>query len=103
MNGISSVTDSPRSGQAHPVVTPQAIGAAEDIVKDNRHVTVNEIAAHLDISHGSAQHIVHDDLQFHKVFNKVRDQTKLRVSFDPPSYNKIISSTSLVLILQLSQ
>ena len=35
MNGISSVTDCPRSGQAHPV-------AVEAIVKENRHITVNE-------------------------------------------------------------
>jgi len=28
---------------------------------------VNEIAAHLDMNHGSAHHIVHDVLQFHKV------------------------------------
>jgi len=33
----------------------------------NRRVTVNEIAAHLDMSHGSAHCIVHDVLQFHKV------------------------------------
>jgi len=67
MNGISSVTDSPRPGQAHQVVTPEAIAVAEAIVKENRRVTVNEIAAHLDISHGSVHHIVHDVLQFHKV------------------------------------
>jgi len=60
MNGISSVTDSPRPGQAHRVVTPEAIAAVEAIVKDNRRVTVNEMAAHLDMSHGSAQNIVHD-------------------------------------------
>jgi len=60
MNGISSVTDSPRPGQAHRVVTPEAIAAVEATVKENRHVTVNEIAAHLVMSHGSAQHIVHD-------------------------------------------
>jgi len=29
-------------------------------VKENRSVTVNEIAAHLDVSHGSAHHITHD-------------------------------------------
>jgi len=28
---------------------------------------VNEIAAHLDMSHGSAHYIVHDVLQFHKM------------------------------------
>jgi len=60
MNGISSVTDSPRPGQAHPVLTPEAIAAVEAIVKENLHVTVNEIAAHLDMSHGSAHHVVHD-------------------------------------------
>jgi len=60
MNGISSVTDCPRPGQAHPVVTPEAIATAEVIVKENRRVTVNEIAAHLVVSHGSAHHIVRD-------------------------------------------
>ena len=36
-------------------------------MKENRRVTVHEIAARLDMSHGSAHHIVHDVLQFHKV------------------------------------
>jgi predicted transcriptional regulator len=47
-------------------VTPEDIAAVEETVKENRRVTVNEIAAHLDMSHGSAHHIVHDFLQFHK-------------------------------------
>jgi len=46
LNGISSVTDSPRPGQAHPVLTPEAIAAVEAIVKENRRVAMNEIAAH---------------------------------------------------------
>jgi len=41
--GISSVTDSPRPGQAHRVVTPEGIAAVEAIVKENDRVTVNEI------------------------------------------------------------
>ena len=41
MNGISSVTDSARPGQAHRVVTSEAIAAVEAIVKENRRVTVN--------------------------------------------------------------
>ena len=60
MNGISSVTDSPRPGQAHPVVKPEAIAEVEVNVKENRRVTVNEIAANLDMSHGSANHILRD-------------------------------------------
>ena len=51
-NGISSVKDCPRPGQAHRVVTPESIAAVEAIVKENRLVTVNETAAHLDMSHG---------------------------------------------------
>ena len=40
MNGISSVTDSPRPGQAHLVVTSEGIAAVEAIVKEIRRVTV---------------------------------------------------------------
>ena len=47
-------------------MTPEDIAAVEAIVKENRRVTVNEIVAHLDMSHGSAQHIVHDVLQIKK-------------------------------------
>ena len=43
-NGISPVTDSPRPGQAHRVVTSEAIAAVEAIVKENRRVRGNETA-----------------------------------------------------------
>ena len=46
-------------------MTPEAIAAVEAIVKENRRVTVKEIATHM--SHGKTHHIVHDVLQFHKV------------------------------------
>jgi hypothetical protein len=54
-------------------VTPEAIAAVEATVKENRCVAVNYIAARLDTSRGSAHHIVHDFLQFHKylIFNKL--------------------------------
>jgi len=57
LNGISSVTDSPRRGQAHRVVTPEVIAAVEAIAKENHCITVHEVAAHLDVSHGSAHTI----------------------------------------------
>jgi len=41
-------------------MTPEAIAAVGAIVKEIRRVTVNEIAAHLDMSRGSAHHIVRD-------------------------------------------
>jgi len=74
MNGISSVTDSPRPGQVHQVVTPEAIAAVETIVNENHCGMANELAAHLDMIHGSAHHIVCDVLQFHEVFSKLRDK-----------------------------
>jgi hypothetical protein len=56
------------------VVTPEAIAAVEVIVKEYRRVTVNEIAAHLDVSHGSAHRIMCDVLQLYKylLFNKLK-------------------------------
>jgi len=41
MNGTGSVKRSPRRGQAHPVMTPQAIAAVEAIMKENHHIAVN--------------------------------------------------------------
>jgi hypothetical protein len=66
VKGISSVTLSPRLGQARRVVMPEANAAVETNVKEDHRVTVNEIAAYLDMSHGSAHHSIHDFLQFHK-------------------------------------
>ena len=68
MNAISSVTDSPRPCQAQPVVTSEGSVAVEDIVKENRRVTVSETDAHLDMSHGSAHHIARDFVQFVYMF-----------------------------------
>jgi len=48
-------------------VIPESIAAVEAIVKENRRGTVNEMAAHLDMSHGSANRIIRDVLQVHKV------------------------------------
>jgi hypothetical protein len=51
-------------------VTPQSIAAVELFEIENPRMTVNDIAALLGISHGSAHHIIHDVLQFHKVSAK---------------------------------
>jgi phosphoribosylaminoimidazole carboxylase (NCAIR synthetase) len=48
------------------VVTPEGIAAVEAIMKENRRVTVNEIAARLHMSHGSAHHIICGFLQFYQ-------------------------------------
>jgi hypothetical protein len=60
------VIDSPRPDQARGVVTPEATAAVEAIGKENHRVTANEVAAYLDMSHGSAHNIVINVLQFRK-------------------------------------
>ena len=60
MNGVTSVTEDPRPGQAHRVVKAEDIAAVEAIVKENRPVIVKEIAADVYMSHGPAHHIVHE-------------------------------------------
>ena len=54
-------------GQAHCFVISESTAAVEAIVMENRCVTVDEIAVNLNISHGSAHHMIHDVLRFHKV------------------------------------
>ena len=66
-NCVTSVEDSPRPGPAFTAVTEDNIAAVENVVWENRRVTVKEVASVLDISVGSAHHIIHDELKFRKV------------------------------------
>ena len=66
MNGISSVTVSPRRAQAHRVVTPEATATVEAIVKENRRVAVNEIAPHVDMI--MDQHTISSTITDKKIF-----------------------------------
>ena len=66
-NGVTSVIDALCPGQALRVVTPESTAVVEAIVMENCHVTVDEIATNLNISQGSAHHMIHDVLRFHKV------------------------------------
>ena len=63
-NSVTSVEDSPRPG---PAVTEDNITAVENVIRENRRVTVKEMASLLDISVGSAHHIIHDEPKFRKV------------------------------------
>jgi len=60
-NGVTSVEDSLRPG---PAVTEDNIAAVENVIWENWHVTVKEVASVLDISVVSAHHIIHDELKF---------------------------------------
>jgi len=59
-------------------MTPEAIAAVEATVKENRRTTMNELAAHLDMSHGSAT-----------ISSMIKNEEHLKFSFDSPSYEDI--------------
>ena len=63
-NGVTSVEDSPLPG---PAFTEDNITAAENAIRENRRVTVKEVALLLDIGVGSAHHIIRDELKFREV------------------------------------
>ena len=66
--------DSPRPGTAFKAVTEDDIAAVEKVLRENRRVTVREVASLLDISVRSAHHIIHDELKFPKSVCKMGTQ-----------------------------
>jgi hypothetical protein len=66
---VTSVVDAPRPGQACRVVNSESIAAVEALAMENCRASVVEIhiAEILNVSHGSAHHVIDDVLQFHKV------------------------------------
>jgi hypothetical protein len=69
-NGVTSVADTPPPSQEHRVVTPESIAAVEALVMENHRMSIDEIAETLNMSHGSAHHVIHDVFQFHEVSAK---------------------------------
>jgi len=63
-NGVTSVEDSPHPGPAFKKVTEDNTAAVENVIRENRRVSVKEVASLLDISVGPAHHIIHDELKF---------------------------------------
>jgi hypothetical protein len=48
-------------------MTPKTTAAVEALVLENHQVSVVKIAKILNMSHGSAHHVIPDVLQFHKM------------------------------------
>jgi len=66
-NSVTSVEDSPRPGPAFTAVSEDNIAALENVIRENRRVTFKEVASLLDISVGSAHHMIHDELKIRRV------------------------------------
>ena len=65
--GRTSIKDGPRQGRSSEVNTPENQQAVNDFILAERRITVEEIAQQLDISTGTAHHIIREVLKFSKV------------------------------------
>ncbi|GFG37399.1 hypothetical protein Cfor_05617 [Coptotermes formosanus] len=66
-NAVSSVADADHPGRPHTACTLEIVEHVEWVIQENCCVTNDEVTVELDISHGSAHHIIHDVLQYHKL------------------------------------
>ena len=66
-SGVSIVADAARSGRPHTADTPEMVAGVERVLMENRHITLDDVVSELNISHGSAHHIIHNVLGFCKV------------------------------------
>ena len=65
--GHTSIKDEPRQGRPSDVNTPEKQEAVNDFILAERRITVEEIARQLDMSTGTANHIINEVLKFSTV------------------------------------
>ena len=65
--GRTSVKDEERAGRPSTSITDSNVEDARAMILENRRVTIDEVANHFELSHGSAYDIIHNRLGFRKV------------------------------------
>lgn len=65
--GRPSLGDEPRSGRPATAVTPKNIDTIDDLIKDNRRISFNELVQRSELSRGTVERIIHDHLGMSKV------------------------------------
>ena len=66
-SGVSSVADAARSGRPRTADAPEMVAGVERMVRENRRTMLDEVVSELNISYGSAHHIIHNVLGIRKV------------------------------------
>jgi len=66
-SGRKNVTHEEGAGRPSTSTTGEKIQQARQMVLANRRVAIDEVACSLQISHGSACQIIHEELGFHKI------------------------------------
>lgn len=65
--GRTSLDDEPRAGRPSTSTSDDKVSEVEQLVLQNRRITISEIVAEVGISYGSVNNILHDDLNMSKV------------------------------------
>ena len=68
-DGQLNIEDSPRSGRPISATDERNIKAIEDLIVEDRRITIQEIAEILGISNGTVHGILHDHLHMTKVYS----------------------------------
>jgi len=66
-NGCTSVTDAEHSGRPATATTTKNEERTLELIRENRRITLEEVAGRLNVSVGSAYSLIHDSLKFSKV------------------------------------
>jgi histone-lysine N-methyltransferase SETMAR len=69
-NGDESISDKTRSGRPCEAVTPGNIAKVEELVSEDPHISTSELANQVGISCERIGHILHNELNLHKVCSK---------------------------------
>jgi len=69
-NGRTSVTDAERSERPATARTTRNEERTAELIRENRRITVEEVAGRLNVSFDSAYSLIHDSLKFSKVCAK---------------------------------
>ncbi|GBO33015.1 hypothetical protein AVEN_236748-1 [Araneus ventricosus] len=65
--GRVNIKDLPRPGQAHIVTNSAMTSAVNELIRQNRRITIREIAVELSIRKGTVHHIIHKKIGYGKV------------------------------------
>ncbi|GBO00007.1 hypothetical protein AVEN_275558-1 [Araneus ventricosus] len=65
--GRVNIKDLPGPGHAHVVTNSATISVVDELIRQNRRITILEIAFELSINKGTVHHIIHKNLGYGKV------------------------------------
>ena len=62
--GHESCKDDPRPVQSHLAITPDTTAQVDELIRQERRISIDELTERVNISHGSVHTIIHDHLGY---------------------------------------